>query len=530
MFEMGKRKNAAAKAETTPLTREEMDRLADVRQEVGFDPSRLVPLADDKDFRAALSEIEDDGTQSRGWVVVFNHAQEYIEEYTDLGWLSPDEVIAFLGKLFTHKAKRSLVRGGGGKNTTGLACHFEFGEEITSRYVGVNFEVANTEDRTKHCHVIIRCNKSYQLRFSTLMRMLYPFRPHVEPFKGGWNANVDYIWKRGKHEDKSETLYRDPVFFGNPASVGVKEDINEQIDELIGKGLRPSEIMAMGSRFANKQRSIEALFTSRLQANAPSERDVEVIYDFGETSTRKTRSAISRLEAAYPDADLSKFSEKARHCYVASSMENAFDNYEGQPVVIIEEFRSNMMPWREFLSIMDRYVNWISARYSNKLMLWEKLYINSTVAPEELYPSLIDPNVKKKDGTEYSERELKNKSDNKEQMYRRIREVVYHFVDRHYDKNKQPDLYYCEVSVRGDEYSGVLGLYKGKKQLFDMAEEFLRKRHPEDYETDEVDDEPLSFEELEELFGSAPVRLEDKPERRARSTVVQKVPKRLRTP
>lgn len=523
---MSTQENAADKAETTPLTREEMDELVKVRQETPFNQATLATLSSDKELKKALHKIQDgdDNKPGRGWHIVFNHPQEYIEQYTDLGWLSPEECMTFLGRLITHKVKRSLVRGGGGMNSTGMACHFEFGEEITSRYVGVNFEVANTEGKTKHCHIIVFCEKDTGIRFSTLMRLFYPFKPHADKFKGGWKANCDYIYKRGKHERKNETLYREPAFFGNPGVIHVSADYDKRINELIDEGYRPTEIVSMGAEYAKRQRTIEALFNARLEMNAPSQRDVEFVYVCGEKGAGKSQ-LCQTLAAEVAGVSFDKNKDRTRWCYMASATDHIWDDYEGQPITILEEMRSAAMPWREFLQVCDRYVNRVSARYRNKLMLWTHLFINSTVFPEELYPSLTDPLRKNRDGTEPDEEDKRLRADNKEQLYRRINRIVYCFVDPHYSPEDNPEMYFCQVSLEGTKYRGILDVYKGKQQLVDMADAFLRERHPDEYE-DGVDDEtPLNMEELEDIFGNVSVKPSEPSERRIRGVTVRQVPR-----
>lgn len=99
-----------------------------------------------------------------------------------------------------------------------------------------------------------------------------------------------------------------------------------------------------------------------------------MIYLYGETKTGKTRSVYDK----YPISDI---------CHITSYSGRDgvnFDNYHGQPVLLLEEFRSQI-PMYLMLSILDIYPITLPSRYYDRVACFTTVYLTSNIPLEEQY-------------------------------------------------------------------------------------------------------------------------------------------------
>ena len=87
----------------------------------------------------------------------------------------------------------------------------------------------------------------------------------------------------------------------------------------------------------------------------------------------------------------------------------AFDNYNGQPILWIEDFRGEFK-LQELLRMIDVYKAEIPSRYNNAKALWTEVHITSVLTPQQCYKSACTDDY-----------------DRIEQLERRITSIVYHF-------------------------------------------------------------------------------------------------------
>ena len=154
---------------------------------------------------------------------------------------------------------------------------------------------------TVHVHLFV-FSKS-PIRFSTLQNR-FPIA-HIEKANGTSKQNRDYILKSGKWAEtkKAETSVEGSFF---EWGVMPKERDERQpkmsllVDE-IDSGKSVAEIIRDSPEFALKTKDIEATRQTLLfEKYLMEEREVKVIYLFGETGTGKTRS----IYKAHPAKDV----------------------------------------------------------------------------------------------------------------------------------------------------------------------------------------------------------------------------------
>ena len=104
-------------------------------------------------------------------------------------------------------------------------------------------------------------------------------------------------------------------------------------------------------------------------------RDLEVVYIFGPSGVGKTRSVMD----AYGYDSV----------YRVTDYKHPFDTYDGQDVIIFEEFRGGLKHG-DMLNYLDGYPILLPCRYFNRQACFTKVYVITNLSPEEQYLG-IDP-------------------------------------------------------------------------------------------------------------------------------------------
>ena len=103
---------------------------------------------------------------------------------------------------------------------------------------------------------------------------------------------------------------------------------------------------------------------------ASSWRDMEVTYMFGKTGSGKTRSVMDKYGYA--------------NCYRVTDYKHPFDTYDGQDVLIFEEFRGGLKHG-DMLNYLDGYPLLLPCRYFNRQACFTKVFILTNIPPDNQY-------------------------------------------------------------------------------------------------------------------------------------------------
>ena len=99
-------------------------------------------------------------------------------------------------------------------------------------------------------------------------------------------------------------------------------------------------------------------------------RNLEVTYIFGKTGSGKTRSVMEKY--GYES------------CYRVTDYKHPFDTYDGQDVIIFEEFRGGLKHG-DMLNYLDGYPLLLPCRYFNRQACFTKVFLITNIPPEEQY-------------------------------------------------------------------------------------------------------------------------------------------------
>ena len=253
---------------------------------------------------------------------------------------------------------------------------FEILMQFSPSFVCLADEIG--ENGTNHTHIFIYSHSP--IRFVTLKNRLQ--MAHFEVARGTVQQNIDYIKKSGKWENdsKAETIIEGSYFqYGDIPKE--REESNQKMDRLIENikaGKNTSEIIHDTPNFAFRIRDIDVLRELLSAEKFMTEnRDLYVSYIFGASGTGKTRS----IYQAHNPRDV---------CRITTYRTNkgiSFDGYNGQSVLVFEEFHSQI-PIEEMLNFLDIYPLHLPARYNDRIACYTQVYLTSNIPLNEQYKNI----------------------------------------------------------------------------------------------------------------------------------------------
>lgn len=185
------------------------------------------------------------------------------------------------------------------------------------------------------------------------------------------DGHYDYTDKQGKRHqgiNYSDTFYE----FGEcpQEHQGVSSSADIVVD-LIRKGATNEDIIdAVSSAYKDIEKIERVRSMYRDAEFSRTWRNLEVVYMFGKTGSGKTRSVMEQY--GYDK------------CYRVTDYKHPFDTYDGQDVIIFEEFRGGIKHG-DMLNYLDGYPLLLPCRYFNRQACYTKVFIISNVAPDDQY-------------------------------------------------------------------------------------------------------------------------------------------------
>lgn len=226
------------------------------------------------------------------------------------------------------------------------------------------------ENGTPHTHIFIICKNG--VMFSTVQKRFYG--AHIEAAKGKNIDNYNYIRKIGeKYENKKESnlteTFEEIGELPNDRCNSV--NLSEQIYEMIENGCSVPEII---NEYPNAIRQITNIEKTISMYKADKVKNIfrklDVSYIYGATGVGKTRTVMENF--GYENV------------FRITNYKHPFDNYNGQDVILFDEFRSSL-PISDMLVYLDGYPVNLPCRYADKPALYTKVYIISNISLEKQY-------------------------------------------------------------------------------------------------------------------------------------------------
>jgi hypothetical protein len=281
---------------------------------------------------------------------------------------------------------------------------------------------------TRHTHHYF--SSSSPIRFNSLQKK-YP-HSDIQPIRGTAQETVDYLLEQNKYEGKNEVHFCEPVTWGNYFidNKGSAESppLFEEIDELLAQGLKPRDIYELGSKYAHFRSAIETAYAARRAQEIPHKRDIVVYYHVGLSGTGKSHQYWELCEEH----------SKEQVYFVNGEYKNAWDFYDYEQIVFLDDLRGTSMTLTALLALLDEYPTILRCRYADKQLAATEFHLTSVIPPERLY-SFYD-------------------HENFEQLRRRIGFIMYHWRDESITGNVQ----YRRLVLPASDYVDY-------KQLIELA-------------------------------------------------------------
>lgn len=240
------------------------------------------------------------------------------------------------------------------------------------KYWCMSDEIGKNE--TYHTHLFIYGSSG--IRFDTI-KAKFP-KAHIEFCNGTAQENRDYIRKDGKWKGSIKEETNLPETFEECGTVPLERQgqRNDLIDlyDMILNGYTDYEILTANPEYMVHLKTIDtARQKIRDKEFGENVRILEVTYNYGKSGTGKSYSVLN--EYGY------------KNVYRVTNYKNPFDFYNGEDVIVFEEFRSSLR-FEEFLNYLDIYPIKLPSRYNDKTACYTKVYINTNISLEEQYPQL----------------------------------------------------------------------------------------------------------------------------------------------
>lgn len=195
-----------------------------------------------------------------------------------------------------------------------------------------------------------------------------------DKFNKAADGTYDYTDKKGgRHIGKnfSDTFFE----FGEcPNEHQGKSTASELIVDLIRDGYGNRAIVEMVPAAYKELDKIERTRSMFRDADfASCWRELEVTYIFGRSGAGKTRSVMDKYGYT--------------NCYRVTDYKHPFDTYDGQPVIIFEEFRGGLKHG-DMLNYLDGYPLLLPCRYFNRQACYTKVFIITNIPPTEQYRNI----------------------------------------------------------------------------------------------------------------------------------------------
>ena len=236
------------------------------------------------------------------------------------------------------------------------------------------------EKETHHTHLFIQFDNPK--RFSAMKKAFPP--THFEQCWGTAQQNRDYIAKEGKWEndDKHGTKI-DGTFeeWGElpDEKQGRRNDMTKLM-ELIEDGKTDCEIFRENPSYMKNDGMIDRVRQKlRYEKYRTEFRNMKVYYIYGATGVGKTRYVMQGncgVDKVCP-GDI----------YRVTNYKHPFDSYEGEPVIVFDEYRSNF-PISEALNYLDGHAVKLPARYNDRQACYTTVYIISNEPLRKQYPNI----------------------------------------------------------------------------------------------------------------------------------------------
>lgn len=227
---------------------------------------------------------------------------------------------------------------------------------------------------TLHTHLYIAFRNAKE--FQAIHRRFYG--AHIEAARGTHRENRDYIRKEGKYRntEKADTNLSDTFEESGelPGESDRRVKQSEAILAMVQEGASNAEILREYPSAMNHLPRIDQARQTLLEEKYRKQfRELNVTYIWGKTGVGKTRGVMERY--GYENV------------YRVTNYSHPFDGYNGERVILFDEFRSSL-PVTDMLKYLDGYPVSLPARYGDRVACFVAVFVVSNIPMEKQYPNV----------------------------------------------------------------------------------------------------------------------------------------------
>lgn len=248
-----------------------------------------------------------------------------------------------------------------------------------------------------HYHLMIRFKTSFE---TDKMLSWFNIKSNaIEKIKGRFADGLLYLTHENaphKYQYGLEEVKSNFDFNKERKQKAKKEEVDRILQDIADGKIRPYEFADMipDLIYIKNERLIKIAYDKYLKKRLKDiTRNIQVVFIGGTTGTGKTTLAKMWCE------------DRKKSYSITSSNNDIMQDYQGEDVLILDDFRDSVFKFNDLLKILDNNVNTsIQSRYKNKFFVGDTIIITSSIDIFEWYQG-------------YQERD---DNDNIKQLYRRI--------------------------------------------------------------------------------------------------------------
>lgn len=197
---------------------------------------------------------------------------------------------------------------------------------------------------------------------------------HMEIAKGSEQQNKDYCSKEPAAEHAEHG-----TFDANRGMQGSRTDISACTDKLKAGQSLQKVAMEHPTTFVKFSKGLTE-FAERARGKGPLIREVHTTVLWGPSGSGKSHRVMT------------SFGGEEGLAYYCKAGKNCMDKYEGEEILILDEFEADQVTPQELNRWLDKWPCQLEARYNNKIARWTSVYILSNTDPVHWF-SLHPPQV-----------------------------------------------------------------------------------------------------------------------------------------
>lgn len=202
------------------------------------------------------------------------------------------------------------------------------------------------------------------IRFSTIKRKLPA--AHIEPRRGTVTEAVAYCTKKDTRVEGEPPLQNGTISLRDEK--GKRSDLERIRTAILEEGRSVDDVILTMPEAARVTKYVKDLAAARDRAEARGrERDVEVIYLFGDPGVGKTRWLYDHFD------DVARLTDYRN-----------FDAYNGEKVLALDEY-AGQLDLRVLNGVLDRYPINLNARFFDRVARHEVCVLISNLPPWDIY-------------------------------------------------------------------------------------------------------------------------------------------------